>query len=72
MNERISWDEYREDLWLNYDYQDIRYLIVPDNVARKRLIDFIIDLKINSNDANQEKYLLISKILVLDDIRRDF
>ena len=60
------------DLWLNYDYQDIRYLIVPDNAARKRLIDFIVNLKINSDDGDQEKYLLISKILVLEDIRRDF
>lgn len=71
ISNRLAKDEYM-DLWLNYDYQDIRYLIVPDNAARKRLIDFIVNLKINSDDGDQEKYLLISKILVLEDIRRDF
>ena len=69
---RLSSDEYREDLWLNYEYQDIRYLIVPDNAARKKLIDYIVNLNINSDDEKQEKYLLISKILVMENIRKDF
>lgn len=71
ISDRLAEEKYK-DLWLNFEFQDIRYLIVPDNSARIKLIDFIIGLDMGITDANQEKYLLISKILVLSDIKRDF
>lgn len=71
ISERITNNKYK-DLRLDFEFQDIRYLIVPNMAARIDLIDFIMSLKLESNDETQEKYLLISKILVLDDIEKDF
>lgn len=71
ISERLADSKYKE-LWVNFEFQDIRYLIVPDNAARMKLIDYIMALDFGTIDENQEKYLLISKILVLADIKRDF
>jgi hypothetical protein len=64
------------DLWLTYDYNDIRYLIVPDSQARIDLINVIKGLEIenfeNAEMEEREKDVLISKILVLDEIRKDW
>lgn len=69
ISDRLSDERYKK-LCINFEFQDIRYLIVPDLAARKRLIDYIMMLK--SGIVDEEKYLLISKILVLQDIKRDF
>lgn len=57
-------DEYSEALkkhkncWLRFKWEDVRYIIVPDDLAVKKTIHTIKNLKI----ANEEKDLLISKI----------
>lgn len=56
-----------QNLWLKFTYDDIKYIFVKDNNDRNELIIFIIDLDIN----DMEKYILISKIITLDIIRRD-
>lgn len=71
ISNRFSDDKYKE-LSLNFEFQDVRYLIVPDNAARIKLIEYIMSLKLGTKDENQERYLLISKILVLTDIKKDF
>lgn len=70
ISDRLSERRYNK-LGLNYEYQDISYLIVPNNAARKQLIDYIMMLELGT-DNNEEKYLLISKILVLENIKKDF
>ena len=71
ISNRLEDDKYKE-LSLKFEFQDIRYLIVPNNAARIKLIEYIMSLELGTNDENQEKYLLISKILVLTDIKKDF
>lgn len=67
---------YYTELWLSFKYDEIRYIIVPDKQSRKDIINAILAL---SNDnfavpelAMDEKYILISKILVLEEIRKDW
>ena len=71
ISDRIDDEKYKE-LWLDFEFQDIRYLIVPDNAARVKLIDFIMTTNFGGTVDNQDKYLLISKILVLEHIKKDF
>ena len=56
---------------LQFEYKDIRYLIVPGANERKDLIALIDSLKFKEEDSKIEKYLLCSKILTLDEIRKD-
>lgn len=74
INSRLSTDQYKE-LWLHYNYEDIRYIIVPDISARIDFINTILSIseeQFNSeSDIMTQKYILISKILVLEEIRKD-
>lgn len=68
-------DRYKA-LWLDFSYDDIRYIIVPDIYARIDIIRTIMDLP-NScfesqDDIPMQKNVLISKILVLEEIRKDW
>lgn len=69
-------DCHYDFLWLKFDYSHIKYLIVPHNQARLDIIQFILSLpSSNFNDAEkemQEKYVLISKILMLEEVRKDW
>ena len=69
-------------LWLDYSYDDIKYLIVPNSTERLNLIKEIMELPDGNFNLNQEqpnkedeikikKVLLASKILVLNEIERD-
>lgn len=74
MNERLVSEEYNV-LWLKYSYDDIRYIIVPDANARIDFIKTILSIEDN-NFSNQsdvliQKHILISKIIVLNEIRKD-
>lgn len=65
-----------KNLWLAFDYNDIKYLIVPTNQSRLDCISFILNLP-NSHfdldpDVAVQKSVLISKILVLNEIRKDW
>lgn len=71
ISNRLKDEKYR-CLWLEFDYQDIRYLIVPNNNARNMLIRYILGLNVDSEDEMQDKCLLISKIIVLEDVKKDF
>ena len=64
------------DLWLKFDYDDIKYLIVPFSTNRVALIGHIMELPDdnfnNDIDIDIQKHILISKILVLEEIREDW
>ncbi|MCD8300173.1 MAG: hypothetical protein LUC41_03245, partial [Clostridiales bacterium] len=68
-------DSYRF-LWLRFDYQDLRYIIVPNKKARDGVIDVICRIPdtgfAEDADVNLQKYRLISKILVLEEIGKDW
>lgn len=64
-----------EKLWLRFNYDDIRYIIVPDSEARINIVNFIMSLPAENFDSSKlvdPKYILLSKILVLDEIRKDW
>ena len=78
IDERDSWnknlqDEKYKDLWLDFNYEDIKYLLVPDNDSRDRLIKYIVSLPSDKFDLEEgiKKQIIISKILVLDNIKED-
>lgn len=52
--------ESHQECWLKFKWDDVRYIIVPDNSAVKETISTIRSLNI----SNEEKDLLISKIEV--------
>lgn len=68
-------DEKYNSLWLKYSYDDIRYIIVPNGNARVDIINRIMSLPdnkfSNGSDIAMQKYVLISKIIVLEEIRKD-
>lgn len=61
-----------EGVWLKFDYDDIKYIIVPDQLSRENVIQFICDLPAEKFSGEMQRNILISKILVLDDIRKDW
>ena len=75
INNSLENESYRE-LWLTFSYDDIRYIIVPDAQARIELIKTIMDLSDdcfeNKEEINLQKNVLISKILVLEEIGKDW
>jgi hypothetical protein len=68
--------ERYKTLWLDFSYDDIRYIIVPNINARIELIKTISSLPTscfeNQDDISMQKSILISKILVLTEIRKDW
>lgn len=69
-------EERCNSLWLKYSYEDVRYIIVPDKNARINIINTILsipDEKFSDKlEVAIQKYTLISKILVLEEIRKDW
>ena len=64
-----------KNAWIKYEYSDVRYIIVPDYSSRIEIINTILNLDNDSfteEDANFEKSTLISKILVLEEVKKDF
>lgn len=62
-------------IWLHFEYSDIRYIIVPDYKGRAEIINTISNLNkdaFTEEDADFERSNLISKILVLDEVKKDF
>lgn len=68
-------DEKYSSLWLKYSYDDIRYIIVPNRNARVDIINVIMSISDNKfnygSDVAIQKYVLISKVIVLEEIRKD-
>lgn len=57
------------ELWLKFDYTDIKYLIVENDKERIELIRFI---KNEIDEEDNKKYELISKILVFNELKEDW
>ncbi|PGU27370.1 hypothetical protein COD66_26860 [Bacillus cereus] len=60
----------RDELWLKYEYKDVRYLIVETNNDRTELIRFISE-ELNDDVDTFEKSMLISKIIVWEEMKED-
>lgn len=75
INNNLEGDKYRS-LWLDFSYDEVKYIIVPDSNARISIIQAIMTLKNEcfsiKENIELQKQVLISKILVLDEIRRDW
>lgn len=78
IEERETWNEkirtdYYKGLWLDFEYSDIRYLIVPDNEGRNEVIHVISNLPaaLFGVEEDLEKKILISKIIVLENLKED-
>lgn len=75
INQSLTSERYRK-LWLEFNYDDIRYILVPDTQARIDIIETILSIPDDQflvpQQAQRERYILISKILVLDEVRRDW
>lgn len=69
-------DSKFHDLWINFTYNDIRYLIVPDKQSRIDIINYILNLPninfVTTDNIQMQKEILVSKILVLSEIREDW
>lgn len=74
INRELQNIEY-QDIWLKFEYEDIKYIIVPNRTERIELIKFINLLPDNNfrdDDGEIDKDILISRILVLEEIRGDW
>lgn len=75
INEALETEQYQQ-IWLHYNYDDVRYIIVPDPLHRMEIIDTILSIPDNvfgdAEQANRGKLVLVSKILVLSEIGRDW
>lgn len=75
INQSLTLERYRK-LWLEFGYNDIRYIIVPGTQARIDIIETIFSIPDTQfgdpEQAQLERYILISKIMVLDEVRRDW
>lgn len=71
MSDKLEDIEFKET-WLTFEYEDIRYIIVPDNASRREIIDVLNSLSIEVFDNPIQCSILISKILVLEEIKKDF
>ncbi|WP_394224105.1 abortive infection system antitoxin AbiGi family protein [Priestia aryabhattai] len=60
----------RDDLWLEFELNVIKYIIVSDQNAKKELITF---LRENKKSENIDEIIdLCSKVLVFDELREDW
>ncbi len=75
INKNLESNRYNS-LWLRFEYEDIRYIIVPNNNYRIDLIQAIKKIPsenfLATKSVSLQKEIMISKILVLDEIRRDW
>lgn len=75
INDNLATEKYRP-LWLEYNYDDILYIIVPDLHSRIDVINTIMAIPDeqfdNQSQVLMQKYILISKVLVLEEIGKDW
>lgn len=75
LNGRLE-EDTSSALWLRFDFDDIRYLIVPDAPDRIELINTIMaipnEMFLSAENISLQKHILITKILVLSEIRKDW
>ncbi|AVP66357.1 hypothetical protein C3B64_19900 [Clostridium botulinum] len=71
----VAYDSYSkgivqcEKLWLKFEYDNIKHIIVKGVKDREELISFIIN---DINAAYDEKMILVSKILVFKELKEDW
>ena len=65
-NERLAQSEH-DSLWLRFDYSDISHLIVADDDSRIKIIDHLLKLPTDE----QKRYVLMSKLLTIEQIMGD-
>lgn len=58
---------HHPETWINFAWEDVKYIIVPDEVASKRVIETIRELSMDDS----QKYLLISKIEISKQFAED-
>lgn len=63
-----------EKMHLKFTYDQIDFIIVPDNVQRQLLIDFISDFsRIGGNSLSSSQVLsVISKIITIEEIKKNY
>lgn len=75
INKNLVNEKY-SPIWLKFDFDDIRYILVRDNQTRLEIIQTILrlpDSKFSeAADIDSMKDILISKILVLEEIKKDW
>ncbi|MBQ9927331.1 MAG: hypothetical protein IJO65_05095 [Lachnospiraceae bacterium] len=68
--------ENYKDIWLRFEYDDVKYIVVPNDAERISLIKFINDIPDDNFksdvDVDIQRSVLISKILVLNEIKEDW
>lgn len=57
------------DLWLKFEFEQIKHIIVSYKNERLKLINFIIE---NNIGDKYEQYILFSKIIVFDELKEDW
>ncbi|MGR6020507.1 abortive infection system antitoxin AbiGi family protein [Bacillus paranthracis] len=57
------------DLWLNFEFEHIKHIIVSKESERSELIEFVVQ---NNIGETYEQYILFSKIIVFDELREDW
>ena len=57
------------DLWLKFEFEQIKHIIVSKENERRELIEFIIE---NNIGNKYEQYVLFSKIIVFDELKEDW
>jgi len=74
LNESLKNERYSK-LWLKYTYDDVRYILVPDAQSRIDVIKIIQEIPDsyfdNIKQVQQDRCVLMSKVLVLDEIGKD-
>ncbi|MFJ7890380.1 abortive infection system antitoxin AbiGi family protein [Lysinibacillus xylanilyticus] len=60
----------KTELWLKFEFEAIKYIIVNNQDDRKELIEFIIDHQIG--ESEYERHTLISKIMVFTELGEDW
>ena len=75
VNNELEKDNYK-NIWLRFEYDDVKYIVVPNDAERISLIKFINDIPDENFkrdvDVGIQRSVLISKILVLDEIKEDW
>lgn len=66
---KIKNDKVYDDLKLFFNYEDVKYIIVKNNEDAKEMLNFVQNLS-GLDQLNKDS--LIMKILVLEDIRKDW
>ena len=78
-NDYDNWRSSRSDKFtdipnVTFDVNDIEYLIIPRKMEIPNFIKKLMDLKTicHKEITEEERYLLVSKVISIEQIKRDF